>query len=63
VVVLLVILVACSGCDAKRLTWRLDTNSNDFRIFPLDVKKPAISPASPTAGGNNVPQSGAAPTQ
>lgn len=32
-----------SGCGPSiGFTYRLDTNQNDFRMYPLDVKKPLM---------------------
>lgn len=31
-----------SGCQSTDTVLRFDTNKNDFRLFPLDIKKPSV---------------------
>jgi len=42
--VVLLLVVIISGCGGRvGLTPYLHTNTNEFRLYPLDVKKPAIT--------------------
>jgi hypothetical protein len=35
-----------TSCSSGKMTWRLDTNKNEFRIYPLDIKQPVTAETS-----------------
>lgn len=35
-------MLGLSACADGRMTYRLDTNVNEFRLYPLDIKKPTL---------------------
>lgn len=36
------VLCGLTGCDYLDAATKLYTNTNDFRLYPLDVKKPSV---------------------
>lgn len=36
------VIFLLTACNDGRMTYRLDTNVNEFRLYPLDIKKPSL---------------------